>query len=238
MKIQILAVEDDPIHIRNLNMFAEELNYSILKIVDNAKEALELLKNSQPDVLLVDIKIKGDMNGIDFAKQVKKHYQLPIIFITSYTSDNFFNEAKASKPAAYLNKPYTESDLKHAIELAVLSKEQIVSVKTSEDETSFFVKIGNHLKRIYSSDVVFIEVIDKYCTINTADQQYHVKMSLTELRKKLPVDQFIKVHRSFLVNLEKVHKIDTVNNKVISGKHQIPISRKHKNELLQKIQII
>lgn len=238
MKIQILAVEDDPIHIRNLKMFAEELNYSILEIVDNAKQALQLLKNNRPNVLLVDIKIKGDMNGIDFAKQVHKEYELPIIFITSYTSDNFFTEAKQAKPAAYLNKPYTEKDLQHAIELAVLSEKQLAPIKTPALETSFFVKIGNHLKRIYSSDVVFIEVIDKYCTIHTADQQYHVKMSLTELRKKLPVDQFIKVHRSFLVNLKKIHKIDTVNYKVICGKHQIPISRKHKNELLQKIQII
>lgn len=236
MKIQILAVEDDPIHIRNLKMFAEELNYDVLNIVDNAKSALEILENENPDVLLIDIKIKGDMNGIDFAQQVQKLYKLPIIFITSYSSDNFFNEAKKTKPSAYLNKPYTEKDLQHAIELAVLTEKK--TTKIAEDETSFFVKIGNHLKRIYSSDVVFIEVVDKYCTINTADHQYHVKMSLTDLRKKLPVDQFIKVHRSFLVNLKKIHKIDTVNNKIISGKHQIPISRNHKNELLQKIQII
>lgn len=236
MKIQILAVEDDPIHIRNLKMFAEELNYHIIDIVDNAKQALEILKNHQPDVLLVDIKIKGDMNGIDFAQEVQKQYSLPIIFITSYVSDNFFNEAKKAKPTAYLNKPYTEKDLQHAIELAVQDNKKIHM--STEDETSFFVKIGNHLKRIYSTDVVFIEVVDKYCTINTANKQYHVKMSLTDLRKKLPVDQFIKVHRSFLINLKKIHKIDTVNNKIISGKHQIPISRNHKNELLQKIQII
>jgi len=118
-EIKILVVEDEAIVARNIEKRLSNAGYHISGVVTTAKEAIEKAHSAKPDLVLMDIKLKGEMDGIEAAKIIRKNLRLPIIFLTSYTDEETFQRAKITEPFGYLIKPFEIKELNRTVEMAL-----------------------------------------------------------------------------------------------------------------------
>ena len=119
IKTKILIVEDEMILANDVKYQLEELDYNVVGIVNNGKDAIKLTLETNPDVILMDIVIKGDIDGIETAQQINKQYNIPIIYTTAYFDEEILERAKKTKPFGYIIKPYQEGQIHTAILLAI-----------------------------------------------------------------------------------------------------------------------
>ncbi|WP_299465083.1 response regulator [uncultured Microscilla sp.] len=218
--MNILIVEDDPIFAQGLQIMLEDMGYHPLGIAQEANEALRLMSATQPDLVLMDIHIRGTMDGIEVAEQMKQRsLMIPVIFLTSLQNQEVFARAKQTNPFAYLSKPVEIDQLQRAIELA-LHKYAHKSSHLNEwandvaIQNSFFVKVGRRIQKVNIPDIYYLEVDRNYSTIMLKDQPLKVRMTFKELSQKLPDHQFLKINKSYIVNLAKVDNADLEKNEV------------------------
>lgn len=121
--VTILIVEDEAISASDISMTLYSFGYNVLEVVDNAEEAVDRALSESPDLILMDIKLKTDKDGIWAAGQIKKEQDIPIIFLTAYVDEKTLDKAKETAPSGYLMKPYVERDLFATIEIALNKKE-------------------------------------------------------------------------------------------------------------------
>lgn len=239
--MKILIVEDDAIYADAIEMMIEKMGYQPIGIAENSHEALRLIKTAQPDLLLLDIRIKGAIDGIQLAEQVPK--SIPVIFVTSMQDAQTFERAKKTAPFAYITKPIDPKLLQRSIELALCRyAEQAVTPSPANPwsgnavlNDGFFVKTGQKLRKILISSIYYVEVDKKHSTIALQNEQLKIRMSLKELAQKLPEHLFIKVHQSCLVNIQKIEDIDISLDKIKLGKYTVSMSRRHKKMVLNEL---
>jgi CheY-like chemotaxis protein len=116
---KILIVEDDDIIARVEDWRLKNLGYKVCGRATYAAEALELVSKHKPDLVLMDINIKGDIDGIETAKMIKKGFNIPVVYVTSHSDGATLERAKESKPAGFILKPFEDNDLRIAIEIAL-----------------------------------------------------------------------------------------------------------------------
>ena len=121
-KIKLLIVEDDPIIATDLERAMVKMGYAVLDSLESGEEALELIKKEVPDLILMDIQLEGDLDGIDTSHMISKQHQIPIIFLTSNTDMATFNRAKLTQPHGFLSKPFRYTDIANSIALAFIDK--------------------------------------------------------------------------------------------------------------------
>ena len=115
----VLLVEDDDIIARVEDWRLKNLGYTVCGRAVNAEEAIELVANIKPDVVLMDINIKGDIDGIETTKMIKERFNIPVIYVTSHSDGATLERAKETKPDGFILKPFEDNDLRIAIELAL-----------------------------------------------------------------------------------------------------------------------
>lgn len=242
--ISVLIVEDDIIETLRLENCLEELGFKVLPAADNVKDALGIFYSADPDIVLIDINLKGDKDGIELGSHITSNqkYEKPIIYLTSLQDNQIFQRAKATNPHAYLIKPVDPRSLQHSIELAL---QQFAGNKYGFSNNSldkgivnkdyFFVKKGKKMVRLGINDVNYIEVESKYCTLFSENEKYLVRMSLIDLLNFLPSSNFQRVNRNYVVNLNKIKEFDLEDMNVLIGKSLLPISPKYKKELIKKL---
>ncbi len=125
--INILIVEDELIIAKDLARKLKHCGYEILGIADSGIKAIKKVAETQPDLILMDIVIKGTMDGITASKKIKSAYNIPIIFLSSYSDRDMLKRARETKPKGYLIKPYNTEDLKATIESALQSHDPLKS---------------------------------------------------------------------------------------------------------------
>ena len=210
--MNILIVEDEPNYADTLEMFVDELGYQTIGIAEEGQKALKFFRSKQPDLVLLDINIEGEMSGIDLARIFQAERPTPVIFITSYDDKDTFNKAKETVPSAYLIKPFDPVQLERSMELATLR-----AYTTSHEEDVFednrhvvlakdffFVKERNKLVKLMITDILWVSVEDKYCILHTENKKFVIRQSLKELADKLNPQEFVQTHRSHIVNIKKV----------------------------------
>ncbi len=133
--VKILIVEDEIIIAMEIQDRVEGLGYEILDMVSSGEEALSLLKKETPDIILMDIMLKGGMDGVDTATQIRKTLNVPIIYLTAYADHNTLQRAKITEPSGYILKPVNEKELQIAIEIA-LYKHQMEEEGGKEEEAN------------------------------------------------------------------------------------------------------
>jgi len=117
-KKKILIVEDDKMLCTIFEMFIKELDYELIGISQTGKEAIKLIGINKPDVILMDIYLEGDIDGIETAKQINKNHDIPVIYVTSDVKEEKINEAIQKNTFGFIMKPVYKSTLKVAIEFA------------------------------------------------------------------------------------------------------------------------
>ncbi len=123
MSAKIFIVEDEAIIAAEIQSILEKLGYEIVAKTRNGDKALDLLASKTIDLALLDITIKGSLNGIDLAKIIREKYKFPYVFLTSHSDIATLNKVKETLPYGYIVKPFTESDLRSAIEIALFKFE-------------------------------------------------------------------------------------------------------------------
>ena len=116
---KILLVEDDDIIAKVADWRLKNLGYTVCGRAVSGAEAMELVVNQKPDLVLMDINIRGDLDGIETAKMIKKGFNIPVVYVTSHSDGATLERAKATKPDGFIVKPFDDEDLRVAIELAL-----------------------------------------------------------------------------------------------------------------------
>ncbi len=120
--VKLLILEDDMIIAAKISMMATKLGFEVTGILSRGEEATVHVQQNKPDVLLIDIHLKGEMDGIEAALQIQKTSDVPIIYLTANSDDASFNRAKATHPYAFIAKPFKQLDLQRALELTIFKK--------------------------------------------------------------------------------------------------------------------
>lgn len=244
--MRIIAVEDEPLFASNLEMIIDELGYELVGITDNSEEMMRFFLSLKPDLAIIDINIKGTMNGIEVAQKMSvSQNPIPIVFVTSYSEQETFEEAKKTNPYAYIVKPFENQDLQRTIELAFHRYNQPNSTETGQVwnnealvRNSFFVKVGDMLQKVGVKDILIIEIMDKHCQITTQTHSFFVRISLKELIKKLPPTDFIQIHRSIVVNANSIESINAKENTLKVMNRYLDISKNYKENLLSRLNLL
>ncbi|WP_299463669.1 LytTR family DNA-binding domain-containing protein [uncultured Microscilla sp.] len=226
--MKVLIIEDDDIYASALEIMIEDMGYQVAGIANNPTEALCLFKATSPDLVLMDIQLRGG-NGIDTARQMPS---VPIIFVTAMQEDEIFEEAVKTDPFAYINKPVDRLALERSIRLAMHKYKNSLR---SNDGAALHLKVGRQVQKVPIDSIYYLKVEKKQVIIALTDhQQVKVRMPLSKLTKLLPKQYFIQVHQSYTVNIRRIDKV--TENCVQIGGEQIPISRRLKTPLIDALE--
>ena len=129
----ILIVEDENIVALDMRMRLESMGYRVVDVVDTAALALERAAELSPELVLMDIKLKGDQDGIEAASQLRERSEVPVIFVTAFTDERTLDRAKRASPYGYIVKPFHERELRIAIELAIYKHQYELSIRRAKE---------------------------------------------------------------------------------------------------------
>lgn len=248
-KTKILIIEDEMVIAANISLQLTELGYEVTGILPRGEEALAQIHIEVPDIILLDIQLKGRLDGVETAKIILQQYPIPIIYLTANTDEANFNRAKETKPYAFISKPFKKLDLKRALELTVernsTEKTTVLSngsLNNSDEFTdivlndSIFIKDNDKMLKINIKDIYYIEADRNYCRIFAKDREYLLVMTLKEIDRKLPQPHFLRIHRSYIINISQIEEIAGTN--VVIFRKAIPMSKNMRSELLKRLQTI
>ncbi len=193
--------------------------------------------------------LKGDINGIEASTRIKESYNIPVIFLTAYADENTLSKAKVTEPYAYIIKPFKEIDLhtsiemafyKHSKELEILKERDMLYniIENKENKDFIFVKSKSRLIKLNTEDIYFIEALKDYVVINTINKRYTIHSTMKDIERKMPQDYFLRVHRSYIVRLDKIAQIEQPNLILEDNNKIIPIGGSYKEEMLKRINLI
>lgn len=249
-KTNILVVEDESIVSKDIQNSLKKLGYNVVGAANNGEDAIALAREHHPDLVLMDIMLKGDMSGIDAADVVRKEINIPVIFLTAYADESTLAKAKITEPYGYILKPFKEIDLHSSIEMAIYKHKKVSEIKKERDflyslvenkegsKDILFVKSNSRLVKVNTNDIFYIEALKDYVVINTELTRYTIHSTMKDIEKRLAPNEFMRVHRSFIVRVDKIVAIENHNLVLEKDKKSIPIGGSYKDELLQRLNMV
>lgn len=116
---RILVVEDEHIVAMGIKRMLKSLGYTVTGVASSGEDAISKAESTFPDVVLMDIMLKGDMDGVEAAKEIRERFDVPVVYLTAYSDTNILDRAKKTEPFGYIIKPFDEKDLYSSIEVAL-----------------------------------------------------------------------------------------------------------------------
>ena len=231
--MKCLIVDDNTMARMALKQLVSQLpELELVKESSNASEALNALNSIQIDLLLLDIEMP-EMTGLELTRKMGN--KRPLIIFTTSKSD-YAVEAFELNVVDYLVKPIALPRFKQAVEKASEALESNKEEVKVEEQGFVFVKDNGVLKRISIDDILFLEAMGDYVKVHTAQKFHVVHATLKSIEEKLPLSKFIRVHRSYIV---AINKIDYIQEGTISiGKSSIPVADTHKSNLSKRLNLL
>lgn len=213
---------------------SEFKNLEILNEFSNAIQALKFLNENEVDLIFLDIHMP-DFSGLDFIKSIKNP---PKIILTTSDPQFALKAFEYDFIIDYLLKPIELSRFEKAIAKAESKRiEKPSSSKKSMDiSNDFYINIDRRLIKIDLPSIYLIEAKGDYIQIKTDDKNYTVHSTLKKIEEKLPDSLFLKIHRSYIINIKKI--IDIEDNSVLIKKDVIPVSRSKRPELMKRLDLL
>lgn len=219
----ILIVEDELVIAENTRFYIEELFEGVeVKVAGSSSEARDVLVNFSPEIVLLDIRLGKNDNGIEFAEELAKK-DLPFIFLTAHGDEKTLSEAIKMEPIGYMVKPVSKQDLLVNLKLAL---KKISKVRF------YIFRDGTHDVRLAEDSIVYLQVDGNYTEIHTTEKRYVERKSLTKIIEELEVE-LIRIHRKCYVNPTYIKEANA--SAYLTTGEVLPVSRTYKKDLLNRL---
>ena len=232
MQLNCIIIDDEPLARKGLKEYIADVDFlHMVGEFENPLKATQILSSGNVQLVFLDIQMPK-ISGLEFLKSLQQ--APPVIFTTAfpqYALDGFDLNA-----LDYLVKPIS---FDRFVKAAMRAKEYYeVRKKNTTDETNqpaeyFFIKADNKLVKIEYDEILFVEALQNYVTIQTVDKKYITYLTFKSVEEYLPAEKFIKTHKSYIVSASKVDTIE--GNEIRIGNHHLPISRNLKDEVMEKL---
>jgi len=226
--IKTIAIDDEPLALQLITGYIKKTpGLKLTGRFDNPIDASEFLSNNQADLIFVDIQMP-DLSGIEFTRLIEKGPK--VVFTTAY--EKYAIEGYKLDVVDYLLKPFSYEEFLAAVHKAqkLISLERKALQKVEANEDFLFLKSDYKIRRINFNDILYIEGLKDYVKVYIQNAVRPI-LSLSTMKlieSKLPASKFMRVHRSFIVNLEKIDTIE--RSRIVFGKTYIPVGEQYKDK--------
>lgn len=245
--LKILIVEDEIVIAANMTRILENMGYEVVGLKMDFEKVIGTLEaeNCPPDLILSEINLCGNRDGIELAEEINKRFDIPIIFTTTHNDMATIERAKKVNPINYLIKPLTPEQLYIAIEIAMvnLARKEGKFKHDEEDVTqglfikdALFIKEKFRYTKMPISEMLWIKAEGNYLEIQLADRKELIRASLGTFLEKLNRNNFFRTHKSYAVNLDYLTKFDPKSVTILQT--IIPISKPYAEKLLKRLEVI
>lgn len=244
-----MIIEDEAIVAEDVATRLQLAGYDIAAVADNGEEALASCQQVKPDLVMADIHLKGELDGIQTVERINELNPIPVVYLTAYSDTQTWERAKRTQPSAYLTKPFRERDIHSAIELAIIRyRESIATQPMQLDHRAsspqkaqivdgFFIRTENgRFEKLRLEDLLYLEADRSYCHVVTRQRRVILSESLNQLQEKFNHENLIRIHRSYVINKSAMEAID--HNTVVINGSVLPIGQSYEADFLSKIRFI
>jgi DNA-binding LytR/AlgR family response regulator len=240
MKINCIAIDDEPLALEIISDYCSKVPFiNLVKTFDNAMESIEFIRNHKLDLLFLDIQME-ELTGIQLLHALK--YRPHVIFTTAY--DSYAIQGFELDVIDYLLKPisferFVKSvdkvyDKMHADEMLKAKTEPTVVAAGPSEDSYFFVKTETRMEKVLYADVLYIEGMGDYWRIITRQKKIMTLLNYKKLEEILPAKQFIRVHKSFIVAIDKIDSIE--RNRIKIADRLIPVSETYHKQFFDIVE--
>lgn len=228
--LKCLIVDDDPISLKILQEHVLKTPFlHLIAVCDKALDAAEVLRKEPVDLIFLDIEMP-EMTGLELLQMLSNKPE--IVLVTS--KEEYAADAWEQDVLDYIVKPVTYPRFLRAANKAIEKNSARSEMKTEMNK--LFVRVDSRLVPVELDKITFVEAKADYVTINTDDKRYTVYSTMKGIESKLPEDVFIRVHRSFIINKQKIDSIE--DNLVVIGGKMIPVGVTYKDKLMNKLNLL
>lgn len=230
MDKSVLIVEDEPLIAQDLSYILGDIGLSKVAIAMSFEDAVEMLSSTRYDLVLLDINLSSEHDGIELAEYINEKIHCPFIFITSYYNETTVARAKVTQPLAYLLKPFNQHDIRINVEMALHKLNQ------EEPSQTIYLREKSGTFQLSLPDILVLEAQDNYTKVVTREKELIISQTLKSLLAKLPAESFVRTHKSFAVRLDGISMIKGGN--VFIEDYKIPIGRAYKSAFQSRIALL
>lgn len=238
MEIRCLAIDDEPLALEIITEYISKVPFlKLIKTFDNAVDSIDFLKSNKIDLIFLDIQMEA-LTGIQLLRVLKDRPE--VIFTTAY--DSYALEGFELDAADYLLKPFSFERFIKAVD-KVYNKvrfqqnseiiEEHITIG-SPVERYIFVKTGNKLQKVFFDEILFVEGQGDYLRINTVKERIMTLQKFSKLEELLPQGSFMRVHKSFLVAIDKIESVS--RNRIKIGDELIPVGDSYKKRFYERLE--
>lgn len=240
--IKILIAENELLISEAIASTLQEAGYEIAGQVSSGEDAVDVALYHIPDLIIMDIKLDGNTDGIAATYLIRKLKDIPVIYLTDMDDKETVRRARQTNPAAYLLKPFNDRQLLTSIQLALFNSshnreaEPADTLLPGDDhyviKDVFFIKNkrGN-MEKVRLEEINYIEASGAYTYIYTDADKHTLVMSLNHVLDNITLRSFVRVHKSYGVNIEKVTEIK--GNVLVINKSEVPIGDKYRDAVMK-----
>jgi len=246
-KKKIIVVEDEVIVAKDIAESLEKIGYEVVNTFSKGEKLLSFLeKENKIDLILMDNMLSGNITGIETAGKIKEKYNIPVVFLTAYADEKTIDKAKIVEPYGYIIKPFKEIDLRTSIEMALYKykkeKEKLAGINQVKTINSaaivrdfIYVKSNSKLVKVENNNLYFIEALKDYVIVHTKDEKYTIHSTMKDMVEKLDKKIFLRIHRSYILNINKIDSIE--GNKIVLEDidKKIPIGGSYRDSLFTEL---
>ena len=227
--INILIIEPVTEQLETLKNKLITATYQNIYTVSSYQDALDYFDNNTPDIVLVNYKLDKTFTVKNLIQDKVNIRSIPFIIYSQLYDSSILNEVQNLNPVDFLPQNMNSFELKKAIELG-LRKHDMRKEKDNELKDYIFVRAGKEIKKLKIEDILYITVDSKYIELHTENRRYFIRSTLTSFVEKLP-DHFVRIHKTYAINMEHLDTINTEDNLVKVGNQMLPLSRSLKKDL-------
>jgi two-component system response regulator LytT len=219
---KILIVDDEVLIAEYLKDVLQTLDFTSVQLAHDCEEALLMINRKRPDLILLDIRMNRELEGIDIAKILNDEHQIPFIFITAHSDKEIISKALEMSPLGYLIKPFKKMEVFAALNIAM------TAIKKKEVDFITF-KDGYETVKLLIPDILYVVSEGNYIKIISTTKKYVIRYSLKWFKENTLNKGFEQVHKSYIINTTKVDRV--TSKSVTIGEVEIPTSRNKSIEL-------
>lgn len=251
MKKNILIVEDELLIAEDIKMNLELLHYNVIGVAIKATEALKIIEENEVHLALLDINIKGEIDGIELGEKIKSKYPIPIVYLTSNSDRRTVERAVLTQPAGYVVKPYNKTDLFTTLAVAlhdhdtikngdVVEKEEKEEAMTQTNVSSgvgksAFFKVDGTYTKIAFDQILYFRTAGNYIEIYTLTGVSLVRLTVRELFEIVASGNFIRIHKSYILNQDKITGFN--GREVLMRDKVFPMGGVYKDQVFESLDI-